>query len=283
MRRVLSTAALALALAGCLDGHQPKAPFAHRWVRFGRTRALVAGGTDGRGGGDGPVLVYLHGFASRPADQLPLRDGVDVPAGTRFVFPEGPEPITIPEGPRQAWWLLDRPLRRRLRAEPLGMRELATHRPPGLAAARRAIEDVLDGVERRLGAPAERTVLAGFSQGAMLAADVALRTDRPLAGLGVLSGTPIAMQDWRARLPRRRGLPVFVTHGRRDELLPFPMAERLAATFTEHGLDVRWRPHDAGHEMSGAIVPDFSAFLYETLGARRRLGIPGIWRDSAAD
>lgn len=261
-----------LSWPGCFDGHHPKARFGQRWVRFGETRALLAGGTDGRGGGDGPVIVYLHGFASRPWDQLPLRDDLDVPAGTRFVFPEGPLDVTIPDGPRSAWWMLDRPLRRRLRAEPHGMRELAAHRPEGLARARRAIEEVLDGVERELGAPPERTVLAGFSQGAMLATDVALRTDRPLAGLGVLSGTTIAIQDWTPRMARRTELPVFVTHGRADELLPFPMAERLVATFRAQGLDVRWHPHDRGHEMCPSIVPVLGDFVERALRPSPTLG-----------
>ncbi|HJL16590.1 MAG TPA: hypothetical protein RMH99_13085 [Sandaracinaceae bacterium LLY-WYZ-13_1] len=269
MRRVLLSIALASSLTACLDGHEPKAPFAERWVRFGRVRALLAGGVDGRGGGGGPVLVYLHGFASLPEDQRPLRDGLDVPAGTRFVFPEGPLGVTIPEGPRRAWWLLDRPLRRRLRAEPHGMRELAGTRPAGLTEARRGIEDLLDGIERRLGAPPERTLLAGFSQGAILATDVALRTDRPLAGLGILSGTTVAAQDWTPRMEDRRALPVFVTHGRADELLPFPMAERLVAELRTRGVDVRWHPHPEGHEMSPVIVPAFSAFVYETLAGPR--------------
>lgn len=263
-----SALVLCACLWGCLDGHEPKAGFGQRWRTFGRTRVLLAGGTDGRGGGDGPVLVYLHGFASLAEDQLPLRDDLDVPAGTRFVFPEGPLPVTIPEGPRRAWWLLDRPFRHRLRAEPLGMRELAGREPGGLERARARIRDVLDGVERTM-APPERTVLAGFSQGAMLACDVMLEDGRPLAGAALLSGTLIASQRWAPRMGARAGLPVFMTHGRRDPLLPYPMAERLAALLTERGVDLRWHPHGEGHHFNPAIAPALSAFLYETLAADR--------------
>lgn len=241
---------------------------------------LLAGGTDGRGGGDGPVLVYLHGFASRSEDQLPLRDDLDAPAGTRFVFPEAPIPVTIPDGPRHAWWMLDRPMRQRLRAEPVGMRELASHRPPGLREARAYVSDVLDGVEGRMHAPPERTVIAGFSQGAMLACDVTLAEDRPYAGLGVLSGTLIDAQEWTPRMARHRGLPVFVTHGRADDRLPFAMAERLVALLEAEGLDVRWHPHDGGHTMNDAILPAFGAFVDDALA---RASIARNWRDSAKD
>ncbi len=259
---------IALASLGCLDGHQPKARFTHRWMEAGGVRAIVAGGTDGRGGGEGPVLVYLHGFASLPEDQLPLRDGLDVPAGTRFVFPEGRLGVTLAEGPRRAWWLIDRPLRRRMRAGAIDA--LSHHRPPGLAAARVTTTRLLRAVERELGAPPERTVVAGFSQGAMLACDLALRSERPYAGLGVLSGTLLAESDWGPRMPRHPHMPVFVSHGRADPLLPYAMAERLAARLRAGGHPVRWYAHDAGHEMTEGTADAFSAFVYESLLAPSR-------------
>lgn len=260
-------AALILCAAACLDGHEPKAPFAQRWVRFGDTRAILAGGLDGRGGGDGPVLVYLHGFASRAEDQLPLRDDLDVPAGTRFVFPEGPLAVTIPEGPRHAWWNIDRGLRRRMRAEPGGWRAMTGRVPPGLSGAREYVTQVLDGVARI--APPERTVIAGFSQGAMLACDVLLHDRRPLAGAALLSGSLIASGEWTPRAPARAGTPVFVTHGRNDPLLPYPLAEQLVATLTTGGVDVRWWPNDGDHSFNPAVAPVLSGFLYETLAPER--------------
>lgn len=254
---------IALLAVGCFEGHQPKARFDSRWLEAGDARAIVAGGTDGRGGGSGPVLVYLHGFASLAEDQLPLRDGLDVPAGTRFVFPEGPLGVTIPEGPRRAWWLIDRPLRRRLRDGALDA--LTRHRPPGMAAARARTSALLRAVERELGAPPERTVIAGFSQGAMLACDLALRAERPYAALGVLSGTLLSEQDWTPRMARHRDMPVFVSHGRGDPFLPYPMAERLVDRFTDAGHPVRWYGHGAGHVMTPGTAEAFSAFVYESL------------------
>ncbi len=265
-RTAASIASAALLVAGCVTPPDAAPPLEPRWVDLGASRALVVGGDDGRGRGDGPVIVYLHGFASRPRDQLPLPRELRVPPGTRFVFPEAPLAVHIPEGPRRAWWLLDRPLRRRLRAEPEGMRELAGHVPEGLTEARARVRALLDAVARTM-APPERTVLAGFSQGAMLAADVALHDERPLAGVALLSGTLISAPAWAERAPARRGLPVFVTHGRRDPLLPYPMAERLVALLTGAGLDVRWQPHGEGHAFSLASAPALARFLAEVLPA----------------
>ena len=63
-------------------------------------------------------------------------------------------------------------------------------------------------------------MLGGFSQGAMVASEVAFRSDTPLAGLILLSGTTVDEASWRAHYASRRGLPVFVAHGRRDGVWP---------------------------------------------------------------
>ena len=57
--------------------------------------------------------------------------------------------------------------------------------------------------------------------GAMVACEVAFQSDEPLAALVVLSGTPVDRAGWRERMSRRQGLPVFMSHGRADNILPF--------------------------------------------------------------
>src|SRR5690606_16937923 len=99
--------------------------------------------------------------------------------------------------------------------------------PPGLADARRDVIAWLEN-ERPAGRidPA-RTIVAGFSQGAMLAADVAIEWDRQLAGAIILSGGPIAMERWGARMRERRPPPILITHGEQDPVLAFSGAVRL--------------------------------------------------------
>ena len=64
----------------------------------------------------------------------------------------------------------------------------------------------------------------------MLSCDVMLRTTQPYAGLIQLSGTLLAAQEWSPLLQKRKGLPVFQSHGMQDELLPYVGAERLRDT-----------------------------------------------------
>ncbi|MGH7282639.1 MAG: hypothetical protein ACRELY_14020, partial [Polyangiaceae bacterium] len=57
---------------------------------FGGLRAILAGGTDREGGGDGSVLVLMHGFGAPGDDLVSLWRVIDAPRGTRFIFPEAP-------------------------------------------------------------------------------------------------------------------------------------------------------------------------------------------------
>ena len=60
---------------------------------------------------------------------------------------------------------------------------------------------------------------------------------------------------------RRKGLPVFIAHGRQDQALPFAVAARLERRLREAGLVVTWVPFDGGHEMPAEVVTALNGFL----------------------
>src|SRR5688500_1600691 len=98
MRAVATSLFALMALTACDDARMIK--HAYRIERWGSARVMIAGAKDAV---DGPVLVYVHGFASKPEHQLRLAAALEVPIGTRFVFPIGP--LRLEEG-RRAWWML---------------------------------------------------------------------------------------------------------------------------------------------------------------------------------
>ena len=113
--------------------------------------------------------------------------------------------------------------------------------------ARAMVISMLDAI-----APVEsgtKVVLGGFSQGAMLACDVVIRTDRPFAGLAMLSGTLVAQPKWGPLAAKRKGLRTVVSHGQSDAILPFSGAEKLRDFLQQAGLDVTWVPFRGGHEI----------------------------------
>ena len=226
------------------------------------TSVLLAGGTDREGGGDGPLVVLLHGFGAPGDDLAPLWRVVDAPSGTRWAFPAAPLELEGPGFGGRAWWTID--IERHIRAAERGdLDRLARDVPPGLTEAREGVVAVLDALEAHL--RPSKVVLGGFSQGAILSCDVALRTRRALAGIALLSGTLVARDEWAALAPQRAGLRVFQTHGAADRLLPFSQAEGLRELLRAAGADVTWVPFRGGHEIPGPAIAGLGSWLRATL------------------
>jgi phospholipase/carboxylesterase len=209
------------------------------------------------------VVVLLHGFGAPGEDLVPLWRTIGAPWGTRFVFPAAPVDLGPQYMGGRAWWHID--LEDRMRRQALGEKRNLAEIPDGLDAARAQLDALLDDVERTLKPPAGKMVLGGFSQGAMLALDTALRSARPLAGLVLMSGTHIAADQWEIRLDARRELPVFMSHGHTDEILPFAVSEGLRDTLVRHGLAVDWVPFRGGHGIPQPVIEGVGAFLRRVL------------------
>ncbi len=207
------------------------------------------------------VVVLCHGYGAPGTDLVPfapeLLDHSPALAGrVQFLFPEAPldlDEIGMPGG--RAWWHLD--MRRLQLAAMSGqIRDLCADRPEGLISSRERLLESIGLWSERVGVPVSRFVLGGFSQGSMLATDVALHLDENPAGLIVLSGTLLNEAEWRERAPRRKGLRVLQSHGDDDPLLPFAGAEALRDMLNEAGAVVEFVPFPGGH---GIPAPVFDA------------------------
>ena len=207
------------------------------------------GGVDRNGGGDGPLVVLLHGFGAPGTDLIPLSRVLDVPREVRFAFPEAPLDLGPEYAGGRAWWWIDM-----MKIQLAQMRGEVIDRlndvPEGIAEARAKVRAMLE----EIAPPATKLVLGGFSQGAMLACDVTLRTARPVAGLAMLSGTLISKEEWAPLASKRAGLKTLVTHGQGDPILPFAQAESLREFLKGAGLDVTWVPFRGGHEIPGPAL-----------------------------
>ncbi|HEY1692347.1 MAG TPA: alpha/beta fold hydrolase [Polyangiaceae bacterium] len=231
-------------------------------LELGGLRVLLAGGTDREGGGEGPLVVLLHGFGAPGDDLASLWRVIDAPAGTRWAFPAAPLALdaTGYAGAR-AWWMID--IERHLTAMERGETDAPRETPPGMDEARAKVVAMLDALEAAV--RPSKTVLGGFSQGAMVSCDVALRTERPLAGIALLSGTLAARDAWEPRVATRKGLRVFQSHGQSDAMLPYARAETLRDMLREGGLDVTWVPFRGGHEIPQSVVSGLGTWLRAAL------------------
>jgi phospholipase/carboxylesterase len=209
-----------------------------------------------RGGKGPPTVVLLHGYGSTAEDWLPFTQTITLPPTTRFLFPQAPEKTVPPDGPvgGRAWWRID--LEDHI-APGHTVPDLSATSPPGLRVAGDLVQTLLHGVPRSRGP----VVLGGFSQGAMVASEIAFSSDTPIAALVILSGTLVDEERWKLGFARRRGLPVFMSHGRADKILPFDVAERFHHELEAAGLAVTWFPFDGVHETPQQVIVALNAFL----------------------
>jgi phospholipase/carboxylesterase len=176
-------------------------------------------------------------------------------ANTRFVLPAAP----LPEGPGRAWW--------RLGAGPSYLRaaedlQAATSVAPNpeIDGSRRHVLNVIR-IARQHYEPSS-LALVGFSQGGMLALDVALQPASVVSRVAVLSGALLNETAPLLQVERSRAPAVLLAHGERDTRVPFEAARTARQALQLQGLPVTWFPFDAGHTISADVVRALSDFLF---------------------
>jgi len=170
------------------------------------------------------VVVFLHGHGMTAEELAPFAAALGPGVAVHFLL----APFDA-IGAGRAWWPRD-PCFSGLRGAP----------PWDLAAYIRTLAASLNG---------QPIVLAGYSQGGMLACDTVLHEDVQVQGLALLSACRIASHDWPPRLPQLAGLPVFIAHGMHDAVLSLAAGEALRDAIASGGAQVEWLPFDGGHEL----------------------------------
>ena len=126
-----------------------------------------------------------------------------------------------------------------------------------LEAAETAIAEVLDA-----GVPPERIVLAGFSQGACLVAELLASGPRPYAGAAVLTGALVGPADEVKQPGPLDGLPVFMESSRYDEWVPLERVEATARALEAAGARVELQvAEDREHRIRDEAVAGVRALL----------------------
>ncbi len=220
------------------------------------------------------AVVLCHGYGASGSDLVPLAAEVLAKAPrlgsrVRFVFPAAP--VSLAEfggGDARAWWPIDWEANLALRAAgAAGRAELQARVPHGLAQARRQLAACVEVLTQTSGLSPHQVVLGGFSQGAMVTTDLALRQEEAPAALVILSGALTAEAEWRSRAGRRKGLPVLQSHGRQDPILPFDSAEALRDLLQEAGLKVDFLPFDGPHTIPEEALHRLGGLLLSLLDA----------------
>lgn len=223
---------------------------------------------DGLAIGSRPSLAVIlcHGYGA-PADDLApigaelLQTDPVINERVRFYFPAAPldlAPIGMPGG--RAWWPID--MQRLVLAAQVGRwDELRANVPVGLEVARARLIAFIEAVQSETCLPLSRIILGGFSQGAMLSTDVALRLPEPVASLCLASGALVSEPEWLKLAAKQKPLRVLQSHGRQDPVLPFFGAEALRDLLTANGHEVHFIPFNGGHTIPWPMLEAFAGLI----------------------
>ena len=203
-----------------------------------------------------PTVVLFHGFGADANDLASLAPACRL-THLRWIFPHGPLRVALGGGfYGRAWFPIDMAdLDRAMReGRP---RDLSSKKPRELEGLRAQFLDFVRDSKIDL----EKTLLGGFSQGAMLATDLALNQESACAGLVLLSGTLLNQSEWASLAPKKAGLKFFQSHGRHDLVLGFTYAQALERLLVSSGLRGQLLPFDGGHEIPQRVLDGMREFI----------------------
>ena len=216
----------------------------------------------------GPGIIILHGYGADNHDLASLPQVLRAPKGAHWYFPNGP--FKVPLSPfltGRSWFPMDQVAFDQAIASGRGAEFFSAILPDGLLEVAQRVKDLAREVASRH----SEIFMGGFSQGAMVACQVALDNDNDddIKKLIVLSGTLIAEKYWKKALERKKDirLHIFQSHGRQDPLLPFEGALRLKEFFEAYcpgggqGQNLTFVPFEGGHEIPPLVCERLSHFL----------------------
>jgi len=195
-------------------------------------------------------IIWLHGLGADGHDFEPIVPELKLAKPVRFVFPHAPvRPVTINQGMRMRAWY-------DILQFGGGPEDEA-----GILASQRLVEELISK-EKKNGMPAAKIVMAGFSQGGAIALQTALRYPERLAGVLALSAyLPRAGSLQSERSPANQDIPIFMAHGRHDDIIPLRRAEESRELLEAAGYRVEWHEYPMPHSVCAEEIADIAAFL----------------------
>lgn len=218
------------------------------------------------------ILILCHGFGAPGDDLVPCSSEIASSApdeidGVRFVFPEAPIELDNGFGDSRAWWPIDM---EQLQEAMLSgnLRDLRNDEPELLSERRAAMLELIEHLKSDCQLQSSDIFLGGFSQGSMVATDVALDIDEPPGGLIIWSGTLLNEKNWKEKVKGRdetTRFPIFQSHGTIDPILPFVGAEWLRDMLMGAGFKIEFHPFDGQHTIPLYGITGATKLLTENL------------------
>jgi len=184
------------------------------------------------------ALVLFHGRGSDEYDLHRLLDDLDPDQRLLGVTPRGP--LSLPPG--GAHWYITR--------------QVGYPDPGTFHETYRLVSGWLDELARSTGIPTERTILGGFSQGAVMTHAMGLGAGRPrpaamLAFSGFIPTVERFDVDLSGPLP-----PVAIGHGTYDNIIAVEFGRAARDRLTAAGADVTYRESPIRHGIDPGFLDE---------------------------
>lgn len=198
-------------------------------------------------------VIWLHGLGADGNDFAPIVPKLHIPAHLKikFVFPHAPiMPVTINNGyEMRAWFDISHP----------NISASIDH--AGINKSVQAVNTLIQH-EQEQGIDAAHIMLAGFSQGAVIALITGMLHPERLAGIIALSGLLPHAADVIQQAPAvSRGIPVFIGHGTQDQLVPAAFGEFAYHEIAKAGYPVEWHSYPMAHSVCTEEIQDISHWI----------------------
>lgn len=198
-------------------------------------------------------VIWLHGLGADGHDfegivpELQLKDKKSI----RFIFPNAPvQPVTVNGGMEmRAWYdIYEISLQRKVDEQ-------------GVYASARLIEEfILQEIDR--GIPSEKILLAGFSQGGVIALHAGLRFKSKLAGILALSCYLPTVDRLNAeRSAANDSTPILMAHGSMDPIVDIQAGKEAYHALKSMGYSIEWHQYPMEHAVCLEEIREISRFM----------------------
>jgi phospholipase/carboxylesterase len=195
------------------------------------------------------LLILHHGRGADERDLFSLADSFDPDGRLHVVSPRAP--LHLRGMPGYHWYVVPR----------------VGHPDP--VTFGRSCDQLAEFHEQtwtRYGLDASRTILGGFSMGAVLSYALGLGESRPApAGILALSGFLPEVDGWELDIDGRAQTPVLIAHGRRDQVIDVGFGRAARARLERSGYGVDYHESAAMHNIDPAVVPSVVRWIAQAL------------------
>jgi phospholipase/carboxylesterase len=198
-------------------------------------------------------VLWLHGLGADGHDFVPIVPELHLPmqCPLRFIFPHAPlQPVTRNNGYVMRAWF--------------DMAEIAIDMHVDEKGIARSVALINERIEQELnrGISPSHIVLAGFSQGGVIALHAGLRYPQKLGGIISLSSALPALDIvLKEKNPSNTQTPIFIAHGTNDDVLPIDFGKMSAQQLKNHGYSITWQEYNMGHSVCSQEIHDLSQWL----------------------